>query len=845
MSPTDIELDVRTVDVLMGYLSQPYVAMGLAILGSIFFLGIAFVIIRKILKNPARIFHAFEKSVLLVRVPKGSDQETQGKQLKDLIGSVETIYRNLGGLDPQKGWKAAFLGRHDHISLEIVADNDGRISFYVVVPKEHQGFLEKQIQAQYPDVMIEEVPDYNIFLPKGFITGTNMTFKRSPIFPIVTFNNAESDPLNALTNSMSKLGMKNAAAVQILIRPSRSSWHEKGRRVASEMQQGKKLKEALRIAYANPVLKAIGEIIWQVFVKKPEELPKEQYKLSPKEEETVKLIEEKASKSGFDVNVRVLVSAANQQEAKGNLSNIVNSFSQYGYADGNSFRSSPPPSTKDLVDHFIYRGFDTKKKIILNTEEMTTLYHLPLPTTETPNMRWLQAVKAAPPAELPEEGLILGKAIYRGEEKMIRLKKKDRRRHLYVIGQTGVGKSVLLRQMMIQDLKAGEGICVMDPHGQLAEDLMPYIPKERLEDVIYFNPADTGRPMGLNMLEYKTDEQKDFVVGEMLAIFYSLFPEMLGPMFEHYMRNAMLALMEDKEAGATLIDIPRMFVDEKFRAKKLEKVKNPIVRSFWEQEYEQSQGGAQSADMLTYVISKIGRIMSNDMMRNIMGQVKSAFDFRDVMDNQKILLINLSKGSIGDINSSFLGMIIISKLQAAAMGRGDIPEDQRKDFYLYIDEFQNFLTESIESILSEARKYRLCLNIAHQYLGQLEKGGKKEIRDAVFGNVGTKVAFRIGVEDAETMAKEFDPVFDQNDVVNVEKYTANIKLLVDNTNLRPFNMKTILPPEGDSRIAAAVKELSRLKFGKDRRIVEEEIRERTRLDKAGKAKSDTSEWDLV
>ncbi len=320
----------------------------------------------------------------------------------------------------------------------------------------------------------------------------------------------------------------------------------------------------------------------------------------------------------------------------------------------------------------------------------------------------------------------------------------------------------------------------------------------------------------------------------MVAIFYKLFgQEMIGPMFEHYMRNAMLALMDDKEAGATLIEIPRMFTDKKFRKEKLKFVKNLIVRNFWQQEYEQSQAGQQAADMLSYVISKIGRFLTNDMMRNIVGQARSGFNLRDIMDNQKILLVNLSKGAIGEVNSSLLGLIMVSKIQMAAMARTDIPKEQRKDFYCYIDEFQNYTTDSIAIILSEARKYRLNMILAHQYIGQLVKDNNTQIRDAVFGNVGTKVAFRIGVEDAEMIAKELAPIFDENDVINVEKYTANIKLLIDNTTCRPFNMKTILPPAANRALAEQLKQLSRLKYGRDKAIVEAEVIERGQLDKLG------------
>ncbi|OGY85373.1 MAG: hypothetical protein A3F54_03050 [Candidatus Kerfeldbacteria bacterium RIFCSPHIGHO2_12_FULL_48_17] len=431
---------------------------------------------------------------------------------------------------------------------------------------------------------------------------------------------------------------------------------------------------------------------------------------------------------------------------------------------------------------------------------------------------------------MPQDGIQLGEVVYRGVKTPVRMKREDRRRHVYMVGRSGVGKSVLLQNMAIQDITNGEGVCIIDPHGELIEDILPHIPKERADDVVIFDPSDVDRPVGLNMLEYTTPQEKDFAVQELIAIFYKLFgEEMIGPMFEHYMRNAMLALMEDKESGATIVEIPRMFTDQKFRKQKLAKVKNPVVKNFWEQEYEQSQKGSQAADMLSYVISKIGRFLSNDMMRNIVGQTSSGFDFHNIMNDQKIFLVNLSKGKVGEVNSALLGLILVSKIQMAALSRASLAKEKRKDFYLYIDEFQNYATDSIAIILSEARKYLLNLTLAHQYIGQLINKGDAKIRDAVFGNAGTIVAFRVGVEDAEMLAKEFAPVFNENDVINVDKFTANVKLLIDNTASRPFNMKTIMPTSGDPTITAKLKQLSRLKYGRDRQIVESEVLERSQL----------------
>jgi len=529
------------------------------------------------------------------------------------------------------------------------------------------------------------------------------------------------------------------------------------------------------------------------------------------------------------------------------LDNLINAFSQYNlYRYGNEFYAAVPRRQAHIIQDFIYRIYDEHCRLIFNTEEMAGLWHLPLHSTEAPSIQWLSARKAPPPSNLPKEGLLLGHVDYRGQDIKVFMKEADRRRHLYVIGKSGGGKSVFIESLAIQDIKNGKGVAVIDPHGDFVEYVLEHIPKERADDVIVFNPSDMDRPMGLNMLEAKNEDQKDFAVQEMIAIFYKLFPpEMIGPMFEHNMRNVMLTLMADINDPGTVIDIPRMFTDDDYVKIYLKRVKDPVVRAFWEKEMAKTSDFHKS-EMLGYLISKVGRFVGNEMMRNIMGQQHSSFDFRDVMDKGKILLVNLAKGTTGEVNAKLLGMIIVAKLQMAAMGRAELPEDQRKDFYLYIDEFQNFVTDSIATILSEARKYRLDLVIAHQYLGQLmDEKGKSTIKDAVLGNAGTICCLRIGPEDSEMLAKEFAPTFGAYDLLNVEQYTAYTKLLIDNTAAKPFNMKLYPPVKGNRELAGAIKELSRLKFGRDRAIVEAEIMERTKLDQgSGKSKDDMIEASL-
>lgn len=784
--------------------------------------------------------------IYLVTVPKESAKEaTDEKNLQAIqedIAVAETLYSLLGGIKSEKGPKTWLRGRQDNFSLEIIAQK-GLISFYVAVPKKLQQYFENQLHAVYSQANLEEVEDYNLFTPQGAVLGSYLRFSREYIFPIKTYKRSESDPLNSLTNILSRVDKDEGAAIQIVARSSGTGWRHKGYKVASEMQQGKKLKEALQAAGLTSFLFKFFnffDFFWGFFktTKKSNEFEKIQsekvYRLSPLEEEMVKGIEEKVSKAGLEVNLRIITSSADKARSRTLLENIVNAFTQFNiYQYGNSFKWLVPVNQRGVIEDFIYRNLNERYKLILNTEELASIYHLPLPTTETPNIRWLTAKRTPPPVNMPTEGLILGQSVYRGQEVTVRVKEADRRRHIYSIGMTGTGKSNLLSNLAIQDIQEGRGVCVIDPHGDLVEDCLRCIPAERADDVVYFNPADSDRPMGINLLEYdpKYPEQKTFVINEMIKIFDKLYDlkQTGGPMFEQYMRNAMLLVMEDPASGSTLMEIPKVLADSEFRNYKLTKCQNPIVYDFWTKEAQKAGGEAALANLVPYITSKLTQFVSNDIMRPIIGQQKSAFNFRQIMDEQKIFLINLSKGKLGDINAYLLGMVLVGKILMASLSQADLPQEQRKDFYLYIDEFQNFITDTIAVILSEARKYRLNLILAHQYIGQLVKATDTTIRDAIFGNVGTIICFRIGVEDAEVLAKQLAPVVNEFDLMNIEKYHAYVRLLIDNTASKAFLMKCPPPPSGDQLIKEKIKELSRLKYGREKNIVETEINQRLKI----------------
>jgi hypothetical protein len=752
------------------------------------------------------------------------------EQIRQGIAVAESFFSTMGGLRAERGFASWLLGRTDEMAFEIVAHR-GLIKFFVAIPKKLLTHVEQQLAAVYPDVHIEEVEDYNVFTPTGTILGGYLVFKRPFAFPIKTYQKLESDPLSALTNTLSKLSPGDGVAIQYVVRSARN-WRERGLGIARRMQQGTRLEEAL-VGKTGGGRKKDGwwSLAFGSSGQPQAEKPVEQYRLSPLEEESVKGLEQKASKAGLDANIRVIVSSENPGSASTIMGNLLSAFSQYNlYQFGNVFDKAIPPSKKKVVRRFIYRTFDEKYRIVLNAEEMASLWHLPLPTTETPNIEWLLARRAAAPVNIATDGLFLGYNVYRGHKTSIHLKRADRQRHMYVIGKSGSGKSQFLSGLVVQDIQNGEGVCVIDPHGDLVEQILGAIPRERIDDVIVFNPSDVDRPFGLNMLEVADENMKDFAVQEMIAVFYKLFPpEMIGPMFEHNMRNVMLTLMSDPAHPGTIAEIPRMFSDQAFADTWIAKLKDPVVRAFWEKEMAKTSDFHKS-EMLGYLISKVGRFVENEMMRNIIGQSHSSFNFREVMDKQKILLVNLSKGKTGEVNASLLGLIIVSKLQMAALGRADMPEEERKDFFLYIDEFQNFVTNSIATILSEARKYRLDLIMAHQYMAQLvESGGKTEVRDAVLGNVGSMFVSRIGPEDTETLQKMYTPTFSGYDLINSEMFTWYVKMIVDNSQVKPFTMHSVPGPKPDRELADAVYQLSRLKYGRDRAIVEAEILERSQL----------------
>lgn len=724
------------------------------------------------------------------------------------IDAAEQLFASLASL--RKGKTRDYFKTQPHISFEIVG-MPGDIRFYVNVPINIRDFVEKQINGAYPDAEIVQVNDpsakqkegttiageYNIFSETGKVAFASLALKKSDYEPIRVFKDLAVDGMASVTSVLAKMGEGEGAAIQILIQPADAKWKQSGR---DHLAKTKKTE-------ANP--------------------EKATYTSDAKE---IEGIENKINKPGFNTVIRIVVSSSTKEAAEAHLTNMINTFGQF--AAQNKFDKNWHWFKGLFVTDFIYRYFPLRGQTsILSSDELATIFHFPNKSVQTPGIHWVNSKRAPVPANIPTEGLYLGKSVFRGISKPVFIGRSDRQRHMYIIGKTGTGKSEFLKQMIMQDIKGGEGLAVIDPHGDLIEDILQLMPPERAEDVILFDPSDIEQPLGFNMLEAHSEQQKHLVVTSVIGLMYKLFDPnktgIIGPRFEHAVRNAMLTCMY--QPGATFMEVVRALTDQNFVQELLPKVEDPVIRRYWTDQIAQTSDFHKS-EVLDYIVSKFGRFVTNKMIRNIIGQSESAFNFREAMDSKKILLINLSKGKIGEENSSFLGLVLVPKILVAAMSRQDMPMEERKDFFLYVDEFQNFATPDFAQILSEARKYRLNLIVANQFVGQMEE----EVKNAIFGNVGTIVSFRVGVTDANYLAHEFQPVFTEADLINIDRFNAYMRTIVGGEPVLPFSLDTTkdIAQEAshkDSRVAELVKELSRLKYGRNVQVVEAEITERARL----------------
>ncbi|OHA60141.1 MAG: hypothetical protein A2589_00475 [Candidatus Vogelbacteria bacterium RIFOXYD1_FULL_46_19] len=756
-------------------------------------------------------FGSLNLKVLLVKIP-----ERESKDPKEFLHDIalsEQLFSSLSAIKEPIVFETA------------VHNTGGEIYFYLAVPADRVEFVSRQIQGLFPAAEVDSALDYTIFATEHGIRAGYLALEESPVVPIRTYLESEVDSFAPIVSTLSRLREEgDGAAIQIVLRPTSSKFKQKVQSILSRLKKGESLNEVLKSYKAWAPLVDLAKDL-SGSNKSPDSLPSEPKSM---DDELVASLETKIKKPLFDVNVRLITAADTPNEASDLLLSISGSFSQFSAPRRNSFKIVSPRKITRLVYEYIFREFNEDQVMVLNTEEIASIFHLPTTSTDVPRIKWLKSREAPPPENLPTAGAVIGQSVFRGDIKPVRLSDQDRRRHFYVIGQTGTGKSFFMLNQVVQDMQNGKGLCVIDPHGDLVDKILERVPASRLEDVIVFNPGDVARPLGLNMLEFNParPEEKTFIVNEIQSIFNRLFSEeTMGPMFEQYMRNALLLLMEDaKHEPATLMEVPRIFTDPDFRSRKLARITNPTVIDFWEKEAAKTSGEQGLANITPYITSKFGNFIANDYMRPIIGQPKSAFNFREVMDDGKILLVNLAKGKIGDINAGLLGMVVTGRLLLSALSRQDMAEDDRRDFYLYIDEFQNFTTDSISVILSEARKYKLNLILAHQFIAQLSD----DIRESVFGNVGSLAAFRVGMTDAEVLVKHFHPTFSESDLINIENQEAFVRLLINGEPARPFNIKTEQVVGGSDELREQLKELSRLTYGRDIDEVEREILARLR-----------------
>jgi hypothetical protein len=761
--------------------------------------------------------------------PPSTDTEVGSRDERDVtdetISKAETLY-NIIASTTQKGFKSKFYGQR-HIAFEIVAHN-GFINLYTSVPVVLLEVVEQAITSAYPTAQLEQVQEHNIFNEMGKTNGTvggELILKEDSAYPIATYKDLKRDTMQSLLNALASLEKEDGAGIQILLRPADTVWRKNALAKAEKKRKGEDEKTKI-------VKSGWFKDLFFAFVKPPEEKEKktEGKQISGTDAALIEAIESKANHETYEVLIRVIASSNAPQRALSIKNNIVASFALYNMPGKNGFKYVEAKDIDSFVTAYIMRFFPQENnKSVLNSVELATLFHFPsqnnIPTTQLARQGSKQVDG---PRNIPDEGLMLGYNIFRGSKKKIMLSTDDRRRHVYFVGQTGVGKTVFLQNLAFQDMLNGDGFAFIDPHGDVADELLSLVPKDRTEDVIYFCPSDTDYPLGLNMFEFDPEhpEQKDFLIQESINLLYKLYdPQrqgIIGPRFERIFTNSALLLMSDPKGG-TFVDIPKLLIDPDFMKAKLKYTDDQNVLDFWTKEWPNSQRSNEAGEVTSWVVSKFGSFLSNEMMRNIIGQTKSSFNLREIMDNKKILIVNLSKGRTGEVNSKLLGMIFVMKFQAAAMSRANVERSERPDFCLYVDEFQNYSTDSFADIMSEARKFGLNLIVANQFTTQLSD----EVRSAVFGNVGTIISLRVGIDDAEFLAKQFAPIFDSDDLQRIPNGNAVVRTLINGVPTQPFSMAGLPPLDvKNTELADALKQLTAAKYGRSKAVVEKEIMER-------------------
>lgn len=757
--------------------------------------------------------NASKHTLLLLEIPRTNDR-------KEL--AAEQMFAALHGILKPK--RELITGAQDHISLEIAAIGQ-RIRFYVWVPQHLQGFVEGQIYAQYPTAQISEVEeDYaGRTMPQSVIHTTELTLTDHDTIPIKSFPSFEVDPLAAITATFAKLEQPNEEMwIQMIVRPIGDDWHKQSAKMVNRIKSGRGVWGGNGITSG---LSYFGQAIGAL-VRPPTEAGQTAFEPSERDKTRITAIEEKSRKLGYQVKIRILYAGNDQATARMRMQAMVGTFKQYNTTNLNGFQSKY--ASFDPAKLADYRGrIFADKGFILNIEEVASVYHLPHTSVETPNIDWATTKTAEPPASLPAYGQhpentisLYGTTNFRGNHTMFGLLRADRGRHVYILGQTGTGKSGLLELLTLSDIYYDQGFAVIDPHGDYATSVLRYVPERRIKDVVYFNPADVDHPIGFNPLEVTDSATKGQVSSELVGVMKRMF-DSWGPRLEYILRFTLLALLD--YPGATMLDITRMLTEKRFREDVISYIDDPVVKNFWTTEFA-SWNDKFASEAVAPVLNKVGAFTANPIIRNIIGQPKGTFNIRKAMDEGKILVFNLSRGLIGEDNAAILGSMIVTKIQLAAMSRADIPRlEDRRPFYLYVDEFQNFATDSFEVILSEARKYGLYLTVANQYISQMEEG----VRNAVFGNVGTMITFRVSPDDSPFLSKYFEPQFEAGDLSNFHNRHFVTSMSINGEKAAAFSGTTLNIPEPQNEKVDEIIKYSRLNYASDRAGVEQVIREAT------------------
>lgn len=778
-------------------------------------------------KQPA--WKALHMTLYQISLPEpGGDDQDRAKPLREMISAMEQFYAGMLSVENAQSTEPQYF------TLELaVPVGTAHLMFYASIPNSRRDLFEKQIAAIFPGVELTSQPnDYNVFVQDGPAAASFATLARPHALPLKDYADFDYDPLNSLLNSFAKISAEEeGASLQIVIEPKGDRYTKHFRRVLELLQKGEHRDTALRLpeSFFGEAVKDLSKTFFGASKQREDEM-RAKRRDSQANKLDIEQVEKKLAAPIVGTNMRLSVSSRDATRTEQILRDLESAFHQFENSTGNKidWKRVTGGAAKRLFRDAAFRLFESSTEMPLSLRELTSLYHFPPKGIESsPHLKQARFTAAPAPIDLPKDGVLLGTNTYRGQTAEARLSPPDRLRHLYVIGQTGTGKTSFMKTLIEQDIRNGEGVCFIDPHGNDILDLLGVIPPERYEDVIYFDPAYMDRPFGLNLLEYDPahPEQKTFIVNEILAIFRRLYgdvPESMGPAFEQYFRNATLLVMEDPASGSTMLDIARVLSNSSFRNLKLARSRNPIVNQFWQEIATKAEGEASLQNIVPYITNKFDDFTANDFMRPIIGQQESSFKFREIMDNRKILLVNLSKGRLGERNANLLGLILVGKLFMAALSRADNPRGDFAPFYLYIDEFQNITTDSIPGILSEARKYKLSLTIAHQFLAQVDE----KIRDAVFGNVGSMAVFRVGQEDGEFFGKQFDPTFKASDFINIENYNAYVRMLAGGVPQKPFNIKSLTPSPIRHEQVDDLRELSYLTYGRDRGMIEDMIKSR-------------------